>query len=189
MRAAARLLRKRGYHGVGIAEFLQEAGAPKGSLYHYFPKGKEQLAVEAVAYAADRFDRALCEIDQHAGTLGEFAQALGDQLGRWQAEAGFDENSPLAVIALEASAAEGALRDACAAGYARWLSRLTEVARRRGMSRPEAEEWSVMALSLFEGAGLLTRATRSSEPLARAATALAQVTGRKTRSRRGHKVW
>jgi TetR/AcrR family transcriptional repressor of lmrAB and yxaGH operons len=54
VRAAIRLFQERGYHGVGLAEILSEARAPKGSLYHHFPQGKAQLAITAVeAIAAD----------------------------------------------------------------------------------------------------------------------------------------
>ena len=50
IRAGVELFQTKGYHGVGIVEILQAAGAPKGSFYHHFPGGKEQLAVEALAW-------------------------------------------------------------------------------------------------------------------------------------------
>jgi TetR/AcrR family transcriptional regulator, lmrAB and yxaGH operons repressor len=46
--AAFRLFRKHGYNGVGLKEILTEAQAPKGSLYHHFPDGKEQIGVAVV---------------------------------------------------------------------------------------------------------------------------------------------
>lgn len=54
LRAAIRLFQQRSYHGVGLTEILSEARAPKGSLYHHFPRGKAQLAVAAIeSIAAD----------------------------------------------------------------------------------------------------------------------------------------
>ena len=47
--AAATLFRTRGYHGVGLADVLAEAKAPKGSLYHHFPNGKSDLALAAAS--------------------------------------------------------------------------------------------------------------------------------------------
>ena len=41
---ASRLFKLRGYCGVGLNDIIAESGVPKGSLYHYFPDGKEQLA-------------------------------------------------------------------------------------------------------------------------------------------------
>jgi TetR/AcrR family transcriptional repressor of lmrAB and yxaGH operons len=50
IRAGVELFQAKGYHGVGIVEILTAAGAPKGSFYHHFPGGKEQLAVAAMAW-------------------------------------------------------------------------------------------------------------------------------------------
>ncbi|MGL5005651.1 MAG: TetR/AcrR family transcriptional regulator, partial [Casimicrobium sp.] len=47
--AALRLFRKRGYHGAGLNDILELANAPKGSLYHHFPDGKEEIGVAVVA--------------------------------------------------------------------------------------------------------------------------------------------
>jgi len=50
--AAIVLMHRSGYSGVGINEVLEESGVPKGSMYHYFPDGKRQVAAEALtAYA------------------------------------------------------------------------------------------------------------------------------------------
>jgi TetR/AcrR family transcriptional repressor of lmrAB and yxaGH operons len=50
--AAITLMRRSGYSGVGINEVLAESGAPKGSMYHYFPGGKRQVVTESLeAYA------------------------------------------------------------------------------------------------------------------------------------------
>src|SRR5215208_191583 len=45
------LLEKQGYHGTGLNEIVKESGAPKGSLYYYFPEGKEQITAEAALQA------------------------------------------------------------------------------------------------------------------------------------------
>ena len=47
----ARLIEKQGYHATGLTEIIRESGAPKGSLYYYFPEGKEQIGVEAIIAA------------------------------------------------------------------------------------------------------------------------------------------
>ncbi|MEO0930919.1 MAG: helix-turn-helix domain-containing protein, partial [Pseudomonadota bacterium] len=46
------LFQQKGYHGVGIAEVLERAGVPKGSLYHHFPSGKADLALAAAEIAS-----------------------------------------------------------------------------------------------------------------------------------------
>ncbi|MCA9793885.1 MAG: helix-turn-helix transcriptional regulator, partial [Candidatus Eremiobacteraeota bacterium] len=52
--AAARLIHKQGYHATGLAEVVDKSGAPRGSIYHYFPRGKNQLVEEAIEAACLR---------------------------------------------------------------------------------------------------------------------------------------
>lgn len=42
------LIIEKGYHGTGINEILRASKVTKGSLYHHFPKGKDQLVTEAL---------------------------------------------------------------------------------------------------------------------------------------------
>ena len=52
--AAISLMRRSGFHGAGINEILRESGAPKGSMYYFFPEGKRQIAQEAISVYAQR---------------------------------------------------------------------------------------------------------------------------------------
>src|ERR1700761_655187 len=47
--AAGQLLRSRGYAEASLRDIVEAAQAPWGSLQHYFPGGKQQLAIEAIA--------------------------------------------------------------------------------------------------------------------------------------------
>src|SRR5690348_17874368 len=53
VRSAAYLFREHGYTGTGFSDVIAHSGAPRGSIYHHFPGGKDQLAREAVRYAGD----------------------------------------------------------------------------------------------------------------------------------------
>ncbi len=46
--ATAELMELYGYHGTGLNDIVKRSGAPKGSIYHYFPDGKEEIAIETI---------------------------------------------------------------------------------------------------------------------------------------------
>ncbi len=48
LQTTCEFLEKQGYHSTGLNEIVKESGVPKGSLYYYFPEGKEQITAEAV---------------------------------------------------------------------------------------------------------------------------------------------
>ena len=52
--ALAEVFREHGYSGSSLARITQQTGLGKGSLYHFFPDGKEEMA-EAVLEEVDRW--------------------------------------------------------------------------------------------------------------------------------------
>ena len=44
--AAVTLFRRQGFARTGLNDIVDVSGAPKGSLYHYFPDGKSSIAVK-----------------------------------------------------------------------------------------------------------------------------------------------
>ena len=54
LETAASLFKTQGYHATGLSQIIKESGSPKGSIYHYFPGGKEELAIESVKLAVQK---------------------------------------------------------------------------------------------------------------------------------------
>ena len=67
VRGAARLIRRKGVTGTGMREIVTEADAPRGSLQHYFPGGKEELVSDALLWAgsvpARQIRRSMSELE------------------------------------------------------------------------------------------------------------------------------
>ena len=82
--AAITLMRRSGYSGVGLNEVLRESGAPKGSMYHYFPEGKRQIAAEALTIYARRvvafIDASLAKGRTPAGKIRALFKAFEQRL-------------------------------------------------------------------------------------------------------------
>src|SRR5439155_3293597 len=54
VRSAASLIRTRGASATSFSEVLADSGSPRGSIYHHFPNGKEQLEADAIRWTSDR---------------------------------------------------------------------------------------------------------------------------------------
>ncbi len=64
--SAAEVLRERGAAGVTIDEVLARSGAPRGSVYHHFPEGRNQILTEALQFAGE----AITEVIDEAAAKG-----------------------------------------------------------------------------------------------------------------------
>ena len=73
VQAARQLIRERGYHATAISDVLERSGAPRGSVYFYFPGGKTQLAIEA---AEDHAHEQVAIIDEAAGRADSARQLV-----------------------------------------------------------------------------------------------------------------
>src|SRR5205823_2194324 len=74
VRSAASLIRTRGVNATSFSEVLADSGAPRGSIYHHFPQGKEQLAEDAIRWTSERVlaHQRTCRATTPAGVLDCF---------------------------------------------------------------------------------------------------------------------
>jgi TetR/AcrR family transcriptional repressor of lmrAB and yxaGH operons len=163
----AKLMSRRGYAGVGLNEIVEKSGAPKGSLYHYFPNGKEQLAAAAVTWAADSFLATLTEELVAAGSAAAAIQTLAERIAGWMEGSAFKDGSPLTIVAVETGAFVESLRLACQTGYQAWADLLADQLRRDGKPAKDASDLALWAVASLEGAIILARTQHSAEPLRR----------------------
>jgi len=162
--SAAMLIRERGIHGVGLREIVTHSGGPRGSLGRYFPGGKTQLMTEAmdlvVAELSDEVDRALTEAET-------FPDAIGVLVAPWRrllVDHDFALGCPLAATVVDAADNDD-LRVHVSELLAQWQASVADVYVKFGDSPPVADEQSTVLLAALEGALILARARRSTEPL------------------------
>jgi len=170
--ASAELFRRQGYAGTGLKQIVGEAGAPFGSVYHFFPGGKEQLADE-VLRTGGAFFLALYEaIVPPAETLNAGIEAFFAGAGLTLEATDYADACPIATVAGEIASTHETLRVATADVFESWLDALARDLGTAGAEEPRALALSLLAL--LEGAFLLCRALRSTEPMrAGAGSALA----------------
>jgi len=177
LEAAQQLFCVQGLHATGLAEVLDRSAAPRGSLYHYFPGGKEQLAVEALGQASDRI-RAALERLLATGSAPDALRAYTEAASRRLVATDFTEGCPVGNTALEASVGSDTVRDACDHAFRDWETVIAERLARDGIEASEAARLATFIVATFEGALLVARARRDPEPIVQAGELLAQMVER-----------
>ncbi|MGN9846323.1 TetR/AcrR family transcriptional regulator [Nonomuraea sp. H19] len=167
------LIQTRGYSGTGLNTVVEHAGAPKGSLYFHFPQGKEALGEKAVELAAARFGSLVADSALESATPGDVVRRVIDVLAGMLTDSDFHLGCPVSVVTLEMGAQSERLRGACANAFESWIAPVTEYLVTHGRPRPAARAMATAVVSMVEGAMIVSRAQRSTEPLHCAGQALA----------------
>jgi TetR/AcrR family transcriptional regulator, lmrAB and yxaGH operons repressor len=55
------LFREKGFDGASLSNISESTGLGKSSLYHHFPNGKEEIALQVLAHLEEQLERALFE--------------------------------------------------------------------------------------------------------------------------------
>jgi AcrR family transcriptional regulator len=174
--AGAELFRRQGFTGTGVKQIVAEASAPFGSLYHFFPDGKQQLGEEVIRHSGALYGQ-LIELFFPPGrdpvrATREFFAGAAETL----VDTDFADACPIATVALEVSSSNEAMRRACADVFGGWVDELATRLAASGIPRRRSRSLAISLLASLEGAFVLARATRSTEPLrAAGATSAAAV--------------
>jgi len=170
--ASVKLFRQRGYAGTGLADVVAESGAPKGSLYHYFPGGKTEIGAEAVQLAGETVARTLKTLAGESDGPGDLLTRYLEMLAGWMAQSGYRDGCPITTTLLETVPEQTAIRDAGAAAFAAWAEVLTDAATGAGIPEARAATLAQFAIAALEGALIQCRVSGSEAPLKLAAAEL-----------------
>ncbi len=143
VRSAAQLIRRQGVSGTGMREIVIEAGAPRGSLQHYFPEGKEELVGEALlwmgAVATRRLGRHLERLDP--ATPGALLAAMA---GDWRSDLtteGYAGGCPLLAAAADTATTSDRLRGVLRQAFDSWEQQLAAALVQLGVPAGRAPGW------------------------------------------------
>ena len=165
---ALRLLATNGLEGVSFSTVLELTGAPRGSIYHHFPEGKNQLIGLAIVRAGQYLLQAMelpagmtaVVVAEHF--LGIWRRVLVDS----RCQAG------CAVLAVTVAASDRALLSQTRDVFQSWQARLAEQLLQGGLSPDRAKAFATMLITSVEGAVALSRAAQSPETFDTTATIL-----------------
>jgi TetR/AcrR family transcriptional repressor of lmrAB and yxaGH operons len=165
VRTAMRLFRRQGYASTGLQQILAESGAPRGSLYHYFPAGKEALGEAAVRLAGSLMRETLAELAARHREPRAFLRAYCKVMAGWMEESGFESGCPVATTLLETAPRSPAISAAGRRAVDGWIDVVAGVLARSGLERAEARRRAQLVISAMEGALILARVRRSARPI------------------------
>ena len=161
--ATCRLLELQGYRATGINEIIRESGAPKGSLYHYFPEGKDELAAEAVAHSAAAIVANIAGVMDEHDDAAVAVTTFIRRLAGYVAAAEFRQGGPITAVALESASTNERLRLACRDAYRAWQRPFAD--KLRPAYGPRAERLAGLIVAAIEGGIVLARSEQSEQPL------------------------
>ncbi|MFF4773669.1 TetR/AcrR family transcriptional regulator [Microtetraspora fusca] len=175
--SAAQLIRRGGVAAAGMRDVAAHASAPRGSLQHYFPGGKEQLVNEAVdwagRYAGDRVGRFLAAMPEPSPS-GLFAAMAQQWIDEYET-AGFSGGCPVAAAMVDCAESAESTRSAAAAAFDRWVGSVAEALRGMGVPPERAASLATLMISALEGAILIARSERDVRALTTVVRELAPI--------------
>ncbi len=170
IQTAALLFRERGVEGTAVADVLERSGAPRGSVYHHFPGGKQQLAEEATRWAGDFMTAAIAAGIEHQDprTVIETFTNIWIEIVR---QSDFEAGCPIVAATLEGNRSPAA-RSAAATAFGNWEDLIANAIHRQDIPADRARSLATLIIASIEGAVVLARAQQSTQPLERVAIEL-----------------
>ena len=174
LKAAKRLFQRRGYYAVGTAEILEEAQAPKGSMYHHFPNGKEQIAIEAVNTIRNDVIAMMSTLE--AGTtVADSIRQLAKGMAHWLRDSDSREGTMLASTTVGAVPDMPSLHAAIKTAFDDWRAHLAARLSKDGFPKSDAIAMAQTLIAGIEGAMILARIDRDERVVVKTAETLAEM--------------
>lgn len=166
------LLESQGYHATGLNQIIAESGSPKGSLYYYFPEGKEELTEAAIARSGRIVEHnirsSMASVRDPAEAIASFIHIIA----RGVETSKFSVGGPLTTVALETINSSERLNLACRQAYSWILAAFNEKLIEGGFSSERAASLATFIVSAIEGSIILSRTNHSGNALRQVAEEL-----------------
>jgi TetR/AcrR family transcriptional repressor of lmrAB and yxaGH operons len=160
LEATSTLLEKQGCHPTGLNEIIRESGSPKGSLYYYFPDGKDQIVSEAVLQAGQTVSERIRSNLSNSGMQG-FILKIAESVET----SDFSAGSPLAAVAMEMATTNERINLACREAYTMLVSAFQEYFVEQGITQDQANKMATFVTASIKGGIILSRTNHSAEAL------------------------
>ncbi|WP_045824127.1 TetR/AcrR family transcriptional regulator [Williamsia herbipolensis] len=163
VRSAIGLMQRNGAAAVTVDAVLADSDTPRGSVYHHFPGGRDQLVGDALRSAGDLMTSMIREsVDK------PIPEAIDTFLEFWRhllTTSDYRAGCPIAGAAVGGAESDPALHDQVAAIFAEWHVIIRDALVAAGAPAARAQSVAIMLVAATEGALILARVERSLTPL------------------------
>ena len=175
IQAASELFGQRGYHATAFSDVIEESGAPRGSIYFHFPGGKHELAREVIAQAGDEIEETVAGAASQAADPAALIRALAEIMVQRFEGSDYRHGCSIATMVLELAPYDEELTLEFDKVFSRWRDAMVDRFEGWGVPRRRGVVLADLVMSGLEGALVVSRAARSSEPFWRTVDALLTV--------------
>jgi len=153
------IFRNHGYEGTTISLLSEVTGLQKSSLYHHFPKGKEDMLRAVVSHVSTQIHQYILTplLDKQTEPEKRFANMV-TTIKAFYSEG--KKNCLLNVLNLGETKAE--INQLQNSDYNAWLDALVALAIEAGVNEQDAKVWAERFLIVVEGALVIQRLTGDS---------------------------
>jgi AcrR family transcriptional regulator len=165
-----------GYEGASLADLSRATGLGKSSLYHHFPRGKEQMAEAVLAKGKAFIQTAVADVARSPGPLkGRIRKIIAalDQL-----YAGGRNSCVLARLAVSEIGPAG--RQFAREIFSLWADGISVLARESGMSLIRARHFAEDWIGRVQGSLIVYAASGDNSPFERAMSQLLELAKEKS---------
>jgi TetR/AcrR family transcriptional repressor of lmrAB and yxaGH operons len=163
--ASLTLFRRQGYAATGLNDIVELSGAPKGSLYHYFPDGKLSIAEAAVRQGGENVTATLHELARNNRTAGKLVRSYAKLLAKWMAKSQFRDGSSISAVLQETAPEDKKVTAAGIEAFASWRAPIVHQLEAAGVGAGRAERLATLVIAALEGSLVQARVEQSANPI------------------------
>lgn len=163
--ATNELFRRQGYNGTSLSQISAAAPATIGSIYHFFPGGKQALAAAVIETTGAAYrDLFVTIVSGHTEAIAGFG-AFFEGGALVLREMDFIDPCPIGTVAREVASTNETLRVAAAAVFDSWIQAAKEFLERCGADPTAAADLAMLFVTAVEGCFVVCRTQRSTQPI------------------------
>jgi AcrR family transcriptional regulator len=163
--AAAELFRRSGFNGTALKDVTSTAEATTGSLYHFFPGGKSELAAAVLTETGAAYQQLFEVIAEEAAGPVEAVVAFFDGAADVLAEIDYIDVCPIGTVAREVASTDDRVRIAADDVFRSWTGAAATRFTAAGIPTAEADQLATTVVAALEGGFILARARRDGQLL------------------------